>query len=271
MAFLQKLVETASYVRAIACGLALAAGMSCTSSPPSPRLELPSQRYGITDERVVPVVDNLVELVTEHDGRGNGVFLSPTTILTAYHVLNITYTNDPSEPQAEPTQGKLTLLFRDRVFTIPPEEYSLRLPSSPYADLAEVHLSSPVDVSGGISELHLPQHGSYNKGDAIQMVGYRRGEFTNTFGHLTSPERLPDEPCKFKFNTDMNVRRGNSGSPILAGADRNIIGILSQANFRNGAPFISLDSYLENGDAIISLVMNLDPSIHCTAEEILLK
>jgi len=197
---------------------------------------LPSEEYEIKDQYAAKVVDNLVQLTIQEDSGenytiGTGFFIDSETIITAGHVV---------KSRTRANTGSLIAEYRGSEIKVQGEISYYR------GDIAEIKLDKPIEDVNDLPIYSAPKFKP--RGQHLQTVGFQSREFDNESGKAHSSKKVTcgdrlgieceyrgyDNPeCPQIIVTDIKVRAGNSGAPVMDKSNGKVAGIIISEELRS--------------------------------------
>jgi len=161
-----------------------------------------------------------VAKVVTKDGIGTAFLISPTTLLTARHVVDGMTVGDKVDLFFEHSQNQLQVTAKIKYIAPTDKQMINGQVETEYflSDLAVLEVSEITDIE----PLILGESSAVENLDEVILIGYPNGDYSITKGNINS-QKYHDANL---FKLDATSNPGNSGGPCILKNDNTVIGIL---------------------------------------------
>ena len=161
-----------------------------------------------------------VAKVVTKDGIGTAFLISPTTLLTARHVVERNKVGDEVDLFFEHSKNKLQVKAKIKYIAPTDKQIIDGQVETAYflTDMAVLEVSEIEDIE----PLVLGESSAVENLDEVILVGYPNGDYSITKGNINS-QKYHDANL---FKLDATSNPGNSGGPCILKDDNMVIGIL---------------------------------------------
>jgi V8-like Glu-specific endopeptidase len=161
-----------------------------------------------------------VAKVVTKNGTGTAFLISPTTLLTARHVVEGMAVGDEVELFFEHAQNQMQVKAKIRYITPTDNPMVNGQVDTQYflTDMAVLEVSEINDIE----PLILGESSAVENLDEVILIGYPNGDYSITKGNINS-QKYQDADL---FKLDATANPGNSGGPCILKNDNTVIGIL---------------------------------------------
>jgi len=161
-----------------------------------------------------------VAKVVAKSGMGTAFLISPTTLLTARHVVDGMAVGDQVELFFEHSPNKLQVKAKIKFIAPTNRQIVNNLVDTEYflSDMAVLEVSEITDIV----PLALGESSVVENLDEVILIGYPNGDYSITKGNINS-KKYHDADL---FKLDAASNPGNSGGPCILKNDYTVIGIL---------------------------------------------
>ena len=161
-----------------------------------------------------------VAKVTTKAGMGTAFLISPTTLLTARHVVDGMAVGDEVELFFEHSQNQLQVKARIKYIAPTDKQIVGDQVDIEYflTDMAVLEVSEITDIE----PLILGESSVVENLDEVILIGYPNGDYSITKGNINSQKYQGYD----LFKLDATSNPGNSGGPCILKDDNTVIGIL---------------------------------------------
>jgi len=191
-------------------------------------LFLPFALYALFYFNLVPsksafsadVQEPVAKVTTSTGGVGTAFLISPTTLLTARHVVENNHIGDEVQLIFEQTKNKYQTTAKIKYIS-PSSQHSSDGRVSINYFLTDVAVLEVLSISD-IDPLVLGESDAVQNLDEVILIGYPNGDYSITKGNINS-ENFQGVNL---FKLDASSNPGNSGGPCILKDDNTVIGIL---------------------------------------------